>query len=97
MAALTTTYGTVQRILDDSVGGGGSPVGSHGGFWRTQTRDQFVAGSIFGRKLIVVDASGVFDPESSALVQALEGRAPFGLDIGTPGGIFRRMPAGRTV
>ncbi|SCB53505.1 hypothetical protein GA0061099_10684 [Bradyrhizobium yuanmingense] len=82
-------YQEIIEILDTAVGGSASPVGAHGAFWRNQTRDQFVALVIFGQKLLILG-----DGAESNLVKALLGRAPFGSDIGTPGGNFRRMPAG---
>jgi hypothetical protein len=84
-------YQQVQRILDDGVGGSGSPVGGpHQAFWRTQTRDQFVGFSIFGLPLITLG-----DGDNSTIIKALRGQAPFGQDLGVPGASFRRMPAGR--
>jgi hypothetical protein len=59
-------------------------------------RDQFVAGNIFGQQLIKPKAGGGFDPDASALVEALEARLPFGSDAGTGGANYRRMPAGRS-
>jgi hypothetical protein len=70
-------------------------IPAHGAFWRTMTRDQFVAAIIFGQQLIKTKAGGGFDPDASALIAALEARAPFGSDVGTPSAIYRRMPAGR--
>lgn len=87
-------FSDIQQLLDDAVGGGESDIGAHGTFWRGLTRDQFLQFSVFGQPLIAVDASGQFDPDNSALVLALEGRAPFGRDMGVPGARFRRMPAG---
>jgi hypothetical protein len=89
--AAKPTYAAIQGLLDDVIGGGGVVIGSHGAFWRTQTRDQFVAHSVFGQKLI----DSAFDPDKSALVRALEAKEPFGSDVGTTGAFFRRMPAGR--
>jgi len=78
----------VKQILDNAVGG--QNFGAHGAFWRTLSRDQFVAKSVFGQKLLVVG-----DAASSNIVHALKGEKPFGTDLGTPGAMFRRMPAGR--
>ncbi|WP_216870596.1 hypothetical protein [Modestobacter excelsi] len=81
----------VKQILDDAVGGAGSPVGGpHRAFWRNQTRDQFMAFKIFGLPIVTLG-----DGAGSNLVKALRGENPFGQDIGTPGATFRRMPAGR--
>jgi hypothetical protein len=85
-----TSYQDIVNFLDEAVGGSVSPVGAHGPFWRGKTRDEFVAALVFGQKLIMVG-----DGRGSNLVKALRGEAPFGSDIGTSGGIFRQMPAGR--
>jgi hypothetical protein len=87
-------YQRIKTILDQSVNG--ATFGAHGPFWRAQNRDQFVAHSVFGRKLIAVRPNGTFDPEESNLIKALEGRAPFGDDLNppTPGALFPRMPFG---
>lgn len=83
-------YQEVIDILDQAVGGSTAPVGAHGAFWRGKTKAEFVAAMVFGQQLLTPgDGSG------SNLVKALKGEAPFGTDTGTPGGIFRRMPAGR--
>jgi hypothetical protein len=81
----------VKDILDAAVGGAAAPVGGpHGAFWRPQTRDQFVAFTFLGLKLV-----NVGNGAGSTIVKALRGQAPFGSDIGTPGAGLRRMPAGR--
>jgi hypothetical protein len=83
-------YQEVIDILDMAVGGSTAPVGAHGAFWRGKTKAEFIAALVFGQQLLTPgDGSG------SNLVKALKGEAPFGTDTGTPGGIFRRMPAGR--
>lgn len=92
---MATTYATVQGLLDKVIGGGGATIGAHGAFWRTLTRDKFIDHSEFGETMIKRNADGSFDPDESALIKALEARKPFGKDVGTPGAIFRRMPAGR--
>jgi hypothetical protein len=90
-SAVMGRYQEVIDILDASVGGSASFVGGpHGAFWRNQTRDQFVLLMVLGQKLLVLG-----DGAGSNLVKALLGQAPFGVDIGTPGASFRRMPAGR--
>ena len=78
----------VKQILDESVQGGN--FGAHGAFWRGLTRDQFVAHSVFGQQLLILN-----DGANSNLVKALKGEPPFGSDIGSTGALFRRMPAGR--
>ena len=85
-------FSAVKNILEEAVSG--TDIGAHGNFWRDQSRDQFVAMSVFGRPLLSRRADGTFDESESNLVKALEGRNPFGRDIGTPGATIRRMPAG---
>jgi hypothetical protein len=87
-------YARIKQILDDAVQG--NQIGAHGPFWRTLTRDQFVAKSVFGKKLIATKPDGSFDPDESNLVKALEGRPPFGADLTPPppGAIYERMPLG---
>lgn len=88
---LEPTFSNVIAILNESVGGDGSPVGAHGAFWRNKTRDEFVGmPPVFG-----VDLISLGDGANSGLIKALRGQAPFGSDIGTDGGVYRRMPAGR--
>jgi hypothetical protein len=82
----------VKNILENAVAN--TDIGAHGNFWRDRTRDEFVAAKIFGRPLFAKKADGTFDENESNLVKALQGRAPFGSDIGTPNATFRRMPAG---
>lgn len=95
MTGANPTYTTIQGLLDAAIGGGGVTIPAHGAFWRTMNRDQFVAANIFGQQVIKPKPGGGFDPDASALVEALEARAPFGSDVGTPGATYRRMPAGR--
>jgi hypothetical protein len=81
----------VKEILDNAVGGPAAAVGGpHQAFWRNKTRDQFVAFAVFGLPLVTLGQGN-----ASNLVKALRGEDPFGLDTGTPGASFRRMPAGR--
>jgi hypothetical protein len=82
----------VKTILEEAVSN--TDIGSHGNFWRGQTRAQFIGMSVFGRPLLLKRADGTFDENESNLVKALEGRNPFGSDVGTAGATFRRMPAG---
>ncbi len=84
-------FSQVKSILEEAVSN--TDIGSHGNFWRGQTRDQFIAMRVFGRPLLLRRADGTFDEIESNLVKALEGRNPFGSDLGTPGATFRRMPA----
>lgn len=95
LASANPTFTTIQGLLDAAIGGSSVTIGAHGPFWRTMNRDEFVAASILGQQLIKAKADGGFDADASALVAALEARAPFGKDVGTPGATYRRMPAGR--
>jgi photosystem II stability/assembly factor-like uncharacterized protein len=80
----------VIEILDRSVGGPDVQVGfPHMAFWRGLSRDEFVAKTVFGLRLISLG-----NGPGSILVNALKGEAPFGADIGTPGADFNRMPSG---
>ena len=88
----TIHYSDVQAYLDEAINR--AEIGAHGAFWHQLSRDEFIQFQVFGQPLIAVNPQGVFDAEGSALVQCLEGRAPFGVDQGTPGAVFRRMPAG---
>lgn len=86
-------FSEVKNILENSVEN--SPIGEHGNFWRDKTRDEFVAFAVFGSiPLFAKRADGTFDENESNLIRALEGRAPFGSDIGTPGASMPRMPVG---
>lgn len=82
----------IKTILENAVES--NDISAHGNFWRNQTRDEFIRFEFRGQKLIVQKAGGTFDENESALIKALEGRAPFGRDTGTSGAQFRRMPAG---
>lgn len=81
-------YRKVTVVLEESVRG--FTVRKHGNFWRGVSRDTFIGTPVFGLPLVAPGAGGNFDPESSNLMKAIEGRAPFG-----PAGAFPRMPAGR--
>jgi hypothetical protein len=87
-------FARIQQILDDAVNG--QDFGAHGPFWRQQTRDEFVNFSVFGQPLLARDATGGFDPDTSNLVKALEGRPPFGSNVvpRPPGSRYNRMPDG---
>ncbi|HLM01072.1 MAG TPA: ferritin-like domain-containing protein [Pyrinomonadaceae bacterium] len=82
----------VKNILENAVGN--TEIDAHGNFWRDISRDDFIKFRFAGQKLITENADGTFDDNESNLIKALEGRAPFGSDIGTAGARFRRMPAG---
>jgi hypothetical protein len=88
-------YSEIKQILENAVNG--DTIHAHGNFWRTRTRDQFIAFSFAGLALIAQKPGGGFDPDESNFVKALEGRSPFGSDLTppTPGATKRRMPAGR--
>jgi hypothetical protein len=77
----------VKTILEEAVEG--QDIGAHGNFWRNLTLEQFKVKKVIGRQLVEVG-----NGEDSNLIKALEGRAPFGKNIGTPGANFPRMPAG---
>ena len=77
----------VQAILEAAVAG--TEIEAHGNFWRSLTLEQFKVADVFGEQLLVVGSA-----EESNLIKALEGRAPFGTDTGTPDAIYERMPVG---
>lgn len=80
-----TKYPDVQAILDEAVEH--EDIGVHGPFWRTLTRDEFVARSVFGCPLIHTDPqSGQFVGRDSNLVKILKGPVACG------GGTQPRMP-----
>jgi hypothetical protein len=83
-----TRFDHVKEILDQAVNF--EVIGGHGAFWRAKSRTQFVQARIFGLPLLVIG-----QPAESNMIKALRGLAPFGEDTGTPGGMYRRMPAGR--
>lgn len=93
-AAPVPGYARVQQILDESVNG--ESFGAHGAFWRSISRDEFVAKKIFGRSLIQSLTATTFDTDESNLIKALEGRSPFGKNMSPApaGAIFNRMPDG---
>jgi hypothetical protein len=89
-----SSYLEIILLLDSTIGA--DDIGAHGAFWRTLSRDQFVVYQVFGHvPLLARDTSGKFDPDESNLVKALEGRLPFGRDIGIVGARYPRMPAKR--
>ncbi len=77
----------LKQILEEAVEG--KAIMAHGNFWRDLTLEQFKVKKIYGKQLVETG-----NAEESNLVKALEGRAPFGANIGTPGAIFKRMPDG---
>jgi hypothetical protein len=87
-----TGYSDIKVILDAAIDG--DDIGAHGAFWRQRTRDQFVRHRVFGQLLIARNGND-FDAENSALIKAIEGRSPFGLDTGTPDARYNRMPSRR--
>ena len=88
-----TVFADVIRLLDAAVDNG--DIGAHGPFWSGLTRDQFVAYQVFGQvPLIATDAAGHFSADDSNLIKALEGRFPFGKDMGVAGARYPRMPRG---
>ena len=92
MEPSATKYADIVAMLDAAVGT--HTVGAHGPFWRTLSRDQFVVFQAFGSiPLLATDAAGNFDPEQSNFIKALQGKDPFGRDLGVPNARFPRMPA----
>ncbi|WP_135078491.1 hypothetical protein [Terasakiella sp. SH-1] len=77
----------IISILEDSVDG--ERFGGHGPFWRNLSRDEFVKKSVMGQKLVEPG-----NASKSNLVKAIKGIAPFGVNIGTSGAYFNRMPSG---
>lgn len=66
----STKYPEIQTILDEAVEN--EDIGVHGPFWRTLTRDEFVARAVFGCPLIHTDPqSGRFVGKDSNLVKIL--------------------------
>ena len=66
-----TVYADVQRLLDDAVGDAELPT--HQAFWRTQTRDEFVAHKVRNCPLLFTDAEGRYVGSQSPLIQILRG------------------------
>lgn len=84
-------FSDIQSILDRVLGEGQLP--RHGAFWRGVSLAEFLTVRVHGMDKIVVAG----EPESSNLVKALRGLAPFGRDL-TPrpaGALLPRMPQGR--
>jgi len=82
-------FSGVKDLLDEAIGGPNQGIGFHGPFWRSQTKDQFTGYTYRQVQLIVVG-----DPDKSGLIQALEGKFPFGKNNATPvpNARFNRMP-----
>jgi hypothetical protein len=77
----------VKIFLEEAVGG--QTIGAHRNFWRGLSLEEFKQKKVFGIPLLIVG-----NADDSNLIKALEGRDPFGSDIGTPDAIFPRMPDG---
>ena len=77
----------VKILLEEAVNG--QTIGAHGNFWRGLSLEEFKKKKVFGIPLLTVG-----NADDSNLIKALEGRDPFGSDIGKPGAIFPRMPDG---
>ena len=86
-----TRFDRVIQILDEAIGGPAVNIAVHGAFWRGLSRDQFVAKSVLGVKLI-----NLGNGAGSNLVKALKGESPFGQDLDSPppDATFDRMPSG---
>ncbi len=85
----TSGFAKVRQILDEGLRGFPLMRFGHDEFWRVD-EGKFPAVTAAGFPVI---SPG--DGANSNLVKALSGEAPFGMDIGTAGAGFRRMPAGR--
>jgi hypothetical protein len=78
----------VKQYLEEAVNG--DDIGFHGNFWRSLSLDQFKSFVVpihGGIQLLIVGNAA-----DSNLIKALEGRFPFGMELGVPGATFRRMP-----
>jgi hypothetical protein len=85
MAGKINSWADFQTLMDAACTkvGADPDLAPHGRWWRVMEYEKFMSdGEIFGERIV---APG--DPENSRLVQALEGRPPFG-----DGGTFRQMP-----
>jgi len=79
-------FDRVRQILEEGVNN--TSIGVHGNFWRDCTLEQFKEKKVLGKPLLVVG-----NADDSNLIKSLEGRAPFGKDIGTAGATINRMPS----
>jgi hypothetical protein len=85
MPGKINTWSEFQTLMDDCCTrvNAETDYAPHGRWWRNMGYAKFISdGTVEGERIV---APG--DPENSRLVQALEGRPPFG-----PGKPFRRMP-----
>lgn len=81
-------FDRVKQYLQDAVNG--DSIGVHGNFWMPLTLDQFKSFvvPVHGGVQLLVVGNG----DESNLIKALQGRSPFGKDLGVPGAVFPRMP-----
>jgi hypothetical protein len=84
--AVATRFPDIQRILDEAVEG--QDIGAHRAFWRDITRDEFVAKTVFGCRIIFSE-NGVFNGPRSPLVQILQSPIECPVDRERP-----QMPVG---
>jgi hypothetical protein len=88
MAGKINSYADFQTTMDTACKqvGAEPDFAPHGRWWTTMTYEKFMSdGDVLGERIV---APG--DPDNSRLIQALEGRPPFG-----DGGKFSRMPPGK--
>jgi hypothetical protein len=77
----------ISKLMADM--GADAEFAPHGNFWTSITYDQMINGTVpgVGGQPVKILVSG--DSSQSAIIQSLRGEGLF-----TPGGRFRRMPAG---
>ncbi len=74
--SLPTDFQKAVLILEEAVRG--FNIGQHGNFWGDKPRNDFLETSVFGTPLLQKKLDGTFnfDPDTSPLVQRLEGTVP---------------------
>ena len=87
--AAATGFAKVRQILDEGLRGFPLARVGHDEFWRVDDETKLPS-SVAGQVPLKPG-----DGSNSNLIKALKGEAPFGVDLGTPGGALRRLPAGR--
>src|SRR5262245_23397462 len=88
MAGRINSWTDFQDVMDEACTQVGAEPDDapHGRWWRGMDYEKFMSdGEVYGERIV---APG--DPDNSRLLQALEGRPPFG-----PGQKYRRMPPRR--
>jgi hypothetical protein len=81
-------FDRVKEILEDAINREPT-IDAHGPFWRPLTLAAFKVKKVYNRQLVIPG-----DGAKSNLILALRGQAPFGVDLGTEGALYSRMPAG---